>query len=105
MALPEDPQEKFEVPIENSAPAPIATFSSSSLIAGAISDLIATPPLSGTVQTPWRSSEVKTSAVSHAQTDSLFPSGCHTAEIGASLYWARNSARTSRGGLPSSRVT
>src|SRR5882724_1641119 len=105
MALLEGAQEKFEIPSENSALPSVDTLPSSSWIAGAISDLIAIPPARGTVQKFSRSSEVTTSTDSHAQTDSLLPSGCHTAVVGASLYRARTSARTSCGGLPSSRVT
>src|SRR5947209_5233192 len=76
MALPEGAQEKFQFPSENSPASFTATFPSTSLTAGAISDLIAPPPSTGTVQT------LGSEAIFHAQIDSLLPSGCHTAEAG-----------------------
>src|SRR5438874_6788473 len=94
MALPEGAQARVKSlchPFVSS----MDISSSSLVIAGAISHLIAEPPAIGTVQ------KLGLGEPSETQTHTLLPSGCHTAEPGCSLCCPKNSARTWRGGLPS----
>src|SRR5215813_7342005 len=80
-------------------PASLDTSASSLWTAGAISSLIPCSPAIGTVQKLGLGEESPT------QTVTLFPSGYQAAEPAHSLFCARNSARTSRGALPSSCAT
>jgi len=57
------------------------------------------PPVIGTIQ------KLGLGEISPTQTVSLFASGYQAAEAADSLFCAMNSARTSRGAVPSSWVT
>src|SRR5215470_4673475 len=96
MASREGDQEKEYSPSCWPASPSLDTSASSLWTAGAISSLIPCPPAIGTVQKLGLGEESPT------QTVTLFASGYQAAEAAHSLFCARNSARTSRGALPSS---
>src|SRR6185295_1467129 len=98
MALPEGDQEKEYSP--NCCPALFPEACASSLCTAVVmSRLIPGPPTIGTVH------KVGVGEGDPTQTVILFPSGYQAAEAAQSLFCARNSASTSRGGPPSSSAT